>query len=406
MALAFVCALAGAAAAKPSIAILGLEVIDKSGAPSADDVTFAKNLTEGLRGRAKLGGPYVLAANGEKELIDLKLLKSCDDEKPACMASIGKDLQADYLIYGSVTRKGKTYDLSVVLLDVGAAKRDRTTPTSTPVGTAGVALQNLSKKIYNGLTGQSDSCTITVKTPGVDRGTIQLNGKDAGTITNGVGTVNGLSEGKYSIAIEASGFHRYTKGDISCTGGETTNIQAELSRTTPVDTNVPDHPTDNNTVVTPPGGGTGSADHETSGTISHASSNGTWKGILVGSAIVTVGMAAGFGYSWDKLSSTGKGMDGGFLSYGGSCNFDKNDNYVSGPDACKSASTYRTVTYVTGVGTIAFAGLTAFALYKVLHHGEEPSGEHAMGRRKHHEPFAITPVVSPNGGGATFRMEW
>jgi hypothetical protein len=26
--------------------------------------------------------------------------------------------------------------------------------------------------------------------------------------------------------------------------------------------------------------------------------------------------------------------------------------------------------------------------------------------RKHHEPFAITPVVSANGGGATFRMEW
>ena len=38
-------------------------------------------LTEDLRGRAKLGGPYTLANGADKELIDLKLLKGCDDDK-------------------------------------------------------------------------------------------------------------------------------------------------------------------------------------------------------------------------------------------------------------------------------------------------------------------------------------
>src|SRR5450432_2641716 len=129
-ALVVVCALAGVAVAKPSIAVLGLEVIDKSGSPSNDDVTFAKNLTEGLRARAKIGGPYSIAPTGDKELIDLKLLKGCDEEKPACMAGIGGDLNADFLIYGSVTKRGKNYDISVNFLDVHAGKREKTVPTS------------------------------------------------------------------------------------------------------------------------------------------------------------------------------------------------------------------------------------------------------------------------------------
>ncbi|HEY0251719.1 MAG TPA: hypothetical protein VGC41_09340, partial [Kofleriaceae bacterium] len=65
MALVLLCALAGVAAAKPSIAILGLEVIDKTGAPSSDDVAFAKNLTESLRGRAKICGPYAISPTGD-----------------------------------------------------------------------------------------------------------------------------------------------------------------------------------------------------------------------------------------------------------------------------------------------------------------------------------------------------
>jgi len=50
VALLLVCAASAVAAAKPTVAILGLEVIDKSGVPSNDDVTFAKTLTEDLRG--------------------------------------------------------------------------------------------------------------------------------------------------------------------------------------------------------------------------------------------------------------------------------------------------------------------------------------------------------------------
>ena len=414
-ALVVVCALAGAAAAKPSIAILGLEVIDKSGTPSNDDVQFAKNLTEGLRGRAKIGGPYTLAPTGDKELIDLKLLKGCDDEKPTCMSSIGGDLNADFLIYGSVTKKGKaSYDISVAFLDVHAGKRERTIPTAIPVGTSGIALQNAAKKIYNGLTGQSDSCTITIKTPGVDRGTILINNKEAGNITNGVGSVNGLSEGKYAIAIESTGFHRYTKGDVSCTGGETTNIQATLDKADkavvpPANTVTP---LETNPI------GTGDKDHEITGSLSHPQKKtNTWKYVAVGSGVVTAGALVATIIFRQKLQSLGTGGSNSVWNPGSYCNtdltptVDGTSHGVTTTD-CGNASSWSTKSYVFGGATVALGAFTAFAIYKAINHDEDGDehkvvNEHAVvNGHRHHEPFSITPVVSATGGGATFRMEW
>ena len=52
-------------------------------------------------------------------------------------------------------------------------------------------------------------------------------------------------------------------------------------------------------------------------------------------------------------------------------------------------------------------GLTIYALWKVIHSDNSNPDEHVSnGHHKHHEPFAITPVVSPTGAGATFRVEW
>src|SRR4051812_13481909 len=94
-----------AAVAKPQIAVLGLEVIDPSGTPTAQDTQVAKDLTDGLRGRAKANtGQYQLAPGSDKELIDEKLLNNCDDEKPACMSAIGTQLTAAVLMYGRLQK--------------------------------------------------------------------------------------------------------------------------------------------------------------------------------------------------------------------------------------------------------------------------------------------------------------
>src|SRR5690348_12613709 len=88
----------GTALAKPQIAVLGVELQGNDITPQ--DAQAAAELTQGLRARAKAGtGPYQLAPGSDKELIDEKMLKGCDSEAPACMASIGGDVNADWLIY-------------------------------------------------------------------------------------------------------------------------------------------------------------------------------------------------------------------------------------------------------------------------------------------------------------------
>ena len=91
-----------ALANKPTVAILGLEVVDPSGI-DATSTSVARDLTEGLRARAKAGtGPYQLAIGSDKELIDEKLIHNCD-ELIGCMSEIGKNLGAKYLITGKVS---------------------------------------------------------------------------------------------------------------------------------------------------------------------------------------------------------------------------------------------------------------------------------------------------------------
>jgi hypothetical protein len=79
--------LCSVAAAKPKIAILGLEVI---GSLDPEQVKLARQLTNGLRERASAGtGPFELAPSSDKELVDEKLMNNCDTEALACMAPIG-----------------------------------------------------------------------------------------------------------------------------------------------------------------------------------------------------------------------------------------------------------------------------------------------------------------------------
>jgi len=408
---------AGTALAKPTIAVLGLEVIDKSGTPTPQDTQVASELTAGLRARAKAGtGPYSIAAGSDKELIDEKLLKSCDDEKPACMSAIGTELNAEFLMYGHIEKQGSAYNVTIVLLDVKRKARDNSYPTAIPLAeSSGSALQTWAKKIYAKLTGQNE-CTIVVKTPGVDRATILVDGAEKGNITNGVGQVT-LTESKYRIAVEAQDYHRWEKGDVTCTASQATNLSADLQKSSGSG--------DTGGVGVGPGGtgGTGGTDLGHTGTVSHSGGGkGVWKamawGGLAGAAIGggvwlfgytqytqqakfstsdVAGALAGTAYSsmdpktftQDKCGSPEGDAVAGKLSA-----FDK---------GCKGKS-WTTI----GAGlTVGFAvvGAVGFVMaYARGDHDEKPVT--VSGRQKKHAPFAIVPVVSPDGGGASFAMEW
>src|SRR5262249_26038870 len=153
--------------------------------------------------------------------------------------------------------------------------KEKTSIDTIPLADAsGAALQGWAKRIYAKLTGQSELCVIVVKTPGVDRATILVDGAEKGNITNGVGQVS-LPENKYKISVDAPDYRRYDKPDVSCTAGQTSNIQADMQKSGPGE-------------VGPGGtgvsgtGGTGGGDLGHTGSVSHGGNRGVWKAMAWG----------------------------------------------------------------------------------------------------------------------------
>jgi hypothetical protein len=386
--------LGGATAiAKPQIAVLGVEVVDKAGNPTPQDTQVAQELTKELRARAKTSGPYALDPGGDKELNDEKLLRSCDSEAQACMQLIGKDLAADFLMYGHIEKQNNAYQVTMVLFDVIHKTKDRNFIDMIPLSeSTGPQLVGWARKIYGKLTGQNDSCIIVVKS-NTDAGTILVNGTPKGSITNGVGQVT-EPEGRYKIAVEANkDYHRWEKSDVTCTAGQTTNLPVELEKielgtATNVDTGV-------------------GSNHEIEGTVSQSPDRGPWPYVTIGSGVLTVASLGALIYFRDQLEQTG----GSAWSPGSDCMKQGND-YVpvagtsASADACRNAPRNSTLTAVTFGGTIVFGGIAIYGLIQTLRHHDNASEHLAGGHRVHKSPLAITPVIGPNGGGATLQIDW
>lgn len=231
IALAFLLGLVGTAtAAKPTVGILGLEVIDDGSGIEPKTTQFAKELTEELRKRPKSGaGPYALAPGSDKDLLELKLLSGCENEGKDCMAAIGADLASDRLLYGKIEKRSNGYQVSLKLLNVATKTFERSISDIIPFGEAtGANLASWGKKLYTKLTGSSDQGTLVVKA-NVDRGTVYVDEQVKSSLSGGQARISGLSEGKYTIAIEAEGHLRY-EATVEVGGGGETTHQAELEK--------------------------------------------------------------------------------------------------------------------------------------------------------------------------------
>ncbi len=421
LALLLVCLGANAYAGKPLIAVLGLEVVDPGGTPTPQDTQVAKALTEGLRSRAKAGtGPFSIAGNSDKELIDEKLLKNCDSEAPTCMASIGGDLGADVLMYGKIERKGTAYLVTMKLLDVHRKLVEKTLPNeSIPVSQTNEAeLQRWAKTIYAKLTGQNTAGQVLVKLQNGDHGTILINGDEKGSITNGVGQVSSLEEGKYKLEVQSEGFKPWSD-TITVRPGETTNIGVKLEKAD-----------GGARIITPPPGGGGEMGPGSGpgggGEIGEGGSRGnaTWKGVFVGS--IVVGLAGG-GFILYGRNQINDARDQ--LCKGGAYNPDMPDaqhpvidascphpSALSSPLNDADVKKYNDqgdrghlYTWVGGVTAGVAGAFAVVAFYKgfIAKDGGGSSGEHAgNGHRVHRDRFVVTPIVSPDGGGATLRFDW
>lgn len=388
------------AAGKPPIAILGLEVFDNGGGIDPETTKAAKELTGALRDRAKAGtGPYVPVPGGEKELIDEKLLNNCDSEQATCMAAIGSELGAEVLMYGKierVTQGGQTiYKVSIKLLNVNRKQLASSIVETLPLAeSTGVRAQAHAKAWYAKLAGGSPGGTVLVKA-NIDRGTVMLDDDLKGTLASGSLTIPGVAEGRHTLAIEAKDFQRY-ETSITVRNGETlphTATLVEMSKK-------PIAPTGNPLSV--------------EGTVGTRSGGNGWKPVFYGATVVTAA-AAGFSvFAVVKSRSYGekvKAMRPGTndLYSESDCPTgaeltSEHNNLSNFKKAC-DWHTYQQVGWVvTGVAGAAMIG--SFVMAYLRDDGNRTQTKGALRGHKKRRELAVTPVLTPSGGGATLRFDW
>jgi hypothetical protein len=384
-------------AGKPTVAVLGLEVFDATGQIDQATTQVAKDLTDALRSRAKMpSGPYQFQPGSEKELIDEKLIKNCDNEAVSCMSQIGKDLGADFLIYGRIEKKADGFQVSINLLNVNKKKFEKAkSPLTVPHAAAKEPQQVLAvaSKAYNELVGVVSNGTLIVRS-NADRGTVLLENEPKGTIASGSLTLS-LPEGPYRLIVEADGFERSTEQKITVRSGETTTQTVQLVEVKKGDPNLTKKPDD--------------MSHTITGTTSTTKSN-VWKPIFVASVIVGLGAGGFWGFSYYKEQSSADKVAGELagdhpkLSQGDCSSATYKAESKSFKDACKyhDWTTYGIVGTGIGVALIAVTGYMAFGRGD----GESSTRTSMTGKRVQKPTIAVTPILQPNGGGAAFRIDW
>jgi hypothetical protein len=372
------------AGSKPPIAILGLEVYDNGSGIDPETTKAAKDVTAALRERARVpSGPYALVLGGEKELIDEKLLNNCDSEAPACMATIGSELGAELLMYGKIEKVAQNgqnnYKVSIKLLNVLRKQLASSTVENIPaVDASGVKVSTHAKSWYSKLATVSVGGGSVAIKANIDRGTVLVDDDPKGNLTSGMFSYGGLTEGRHTLAIEAKDYQRY-ETSITIRNGETLQHNAtllEMPRKQPV------------RATEPP--------ISIEGTIAAKPRSNLWKPVFYGAVVLDAGTIGYTIYQWRKaVSAAPPGKT--------DANCSDMDQTAALKNACEHNQKNKIGFVVSSVLGAAVVGSFFMAFIRNSDGGETPST--SAGRRKRRE-LAITPIVTPDGGGATLRVDW
>lgn len=414
----------GFASAKPKVAVLGLEVLDKTNAKASIDA--ARQLTEGLRLAAKTSGPFEVADNSQREFLDEKIINQCESEQRDCLLKIAGNFGASSLVYGKLqlTENKKSFQVTVFLLssDKGAAKP---AITSVPVTASPQDLQTAGKKIYNELVGVVSVGSIAIKAK-TSKGAVYINGEMRGQLVDGEFKATQLADGEYKVRITADGFKKWEE-TVKVKAGQVSVVEPDLQAEAKAPVEEPEDKGSRPVSSGTKGDGDQFKLEERENTVSHSGGGRTnWRIAAIGGAVVAAGSMGV--WAWQRserdsassaLSKRAKaqgtviaGYDGAPFPWEG-CDAgehvrfvdDKNDATASDlwEDACGNSRNMWLAGTVAGVAG-AFA---AFAIYKGYISSDESAAPQAASVKRARKPrFAVTPVMSPDGAGATFRLDF
>jgi hypothetical protein len=190
-------AAAPARAEVTSVAVLGIEPID---VPEA----LAQQLTDALRQRASSTNGVRMVQG--KDLIEIKMIFSCDGETPACLANAGKSLGADKLLYGTIKKgPGKGTQQVIValkLLDVKSAAVEKFVNETIVKRELAAGSVNASADKWFGALVEVDAKPTLLVDSEPQGGVVSVDGQAVGRTPQ---TLRELSAGTHTISVSMNG---------------------------------------------------------------------------------------------------------------------------------------------------------------------------------------------------------
>jgi PEGA domain len=230
----------GRAAAEPgdvSTAVLGFEALD--GAP--DNV--AAEITDALRQRVAATHGYQLVQG--KDLVEVKLVFSCPDEAPACMAQAGKSMGAIKLVFGNIKRSGVDYQVTIKLLDVNRGTVEAWATEAIPRRRAEpTVFRSLAPVWLAKLTGKGTGGSLAIRA-NIVGAAVSLDGTRVGVTGTQPVVIADVSPGRHEVSIEKSGYTNTTQ-EFTLASGQSLPLSLALS---PVSVEVGAAPTETSPVI-------------------------------------------------------------------------------------------------------------------------------------------------------------
>jgi hypothetical protein len=194
---------ARAADAETGTVVLGIEALDPQ------DNGVANDITEALRQRVATskGGPLMPG----KDLVEIKLVFSCSDEAPACLAQAAKSLGAAKLIYGNVKRAGGELVITLKQVDATRGVLDGSTVETIakrkgePAALRALSSQWLAKLNGKGGGNAGPTGTLVVRS-NVAGAVISLDGAEVGVTGRRALSIQDVPAGKHEISVAKAGF--------------------------------------------------------------------------------------------------------------------------------------------------------------------------------------------------------
>jgi len=209
-----------------TVAVLGLEAGE--GAPDS----VAAGVTDALRQRMSTMSGYRLVQG--RDLVEVKLVFSCPDEAPACMAQAAKSLGASRLLFGSVKKAGSdAYNITLKLFDADKEVIESwTTDQLARAQSSGSALVAPVQKWTATLTGQSLPGTLHLQ-GGVVGASVAVDGVGAGVMGSGGLTIPNVAAGKHEITVTKPGYAP-AKKSVTLGSGDSRDVAIEMAAEAPV----------------------------------------------------------------------------------------------------------------------------------------------------------------------------